>query len=260
MSSDKVHILKQGEIEEITAFNLRIHPLRLDEFLSLIESGLEVGKSIAQFGINSATVNDTAKNSELRGIINSVDLIHIDGMSVVWALKFLGFRIPERVATPDLADAILELAARKRLKIFLFGAREEILILCRQNIEKKYPGLIIAGYRNGYYKTEEEMEIVDQINATDPDILFLGISSPKKEQFFNTYREKLNAGYILGVGGYFDILAGLLKRAPLWMQNSGFEWLYRLIQEPRRLWKRYLLGFFRFSRLIIRERFGKRKK
>jgi N-acetylglucosaminyldiphosphoundecaprenol N-acetyl-beta-D-mannosaminyltransferase len=255
MSSGFKEIVSRDDIEEVSIFNIRINPLRRFEFLAIIESAIRNGRQLAQFGVNSATINDIVRNVEFRHTINSADLVHIDGMSVVWALRSFGYKIPERVATPDLADDILAMAERERMSIFLFGAQENILSLCRKNIEKKFPNIVIAGSRNGYYNPEEEKGIFDLINNASPDILFLGMSSPKKELFFESYRHKLEAKYILGVGGYFDIMSGLIRRAPRWMQDTGLEWLFRLIQEPRRLWKRYLIGIFQFFWLVIKEKF-----
>ena len=248
-------------MQEIKIFNIKIHPLRRSDFLSIIRSSMEMGRQITQVGVNSATINEIVRNEELRHAVNNSDLVHIDGMSVVWALRSLGYKVPERVATPDLADDILIMANRAKLSVFLFGAKEKTLLLCRKNIEETYPDLRISGCRNGYYSPEEEQGIFDMINEANPDILLLGMSSPKKELFFENYRHKLNAKYILGVGGYFDIVSGLIKRAPKWMQNSGLEWLYRLMQEPRRLWKRYLIGIHQFFWLVFKEKFrGNRNK
>lgn len=257
MSSADTNIIYDPSIEAINAFNIRINPLRKTDFLLIIESSIKRGEQLAQFGVNSATINDIIRNEEFRQIINKADLVHIDGMSVVWALRSFGYSVPERVATPDLADDVLAMADRGKMSLFLFGAREDILFLCRQNIEKRYPGITIAGARNGYYKPEEEKAIFDMINEVNPDILLLGMSSPKKELFFESHRHELHARYVLGVGGYFDIVSGLIKRAPRWMQNTGLEWLYRLMQEPRRLWKRYLIGIFQFSWLVTQEKFSR---
>lgn len=259
MSPVSKNSFQDSGLDTITIFNIKINPLRKAEFLSIIESGIKEGRQIAQFGVNSATINDIARNEEFRHIINNADMVHIDGMSVVWALRFFRYSVPERVATPDLADEILAMADREALSVFLFGAKEATLSICRKNIEKKYPRLKIAGSRNGYYKPEEEESIFNIINEASPDILLLGMSSPKKELFFESYRHKIRARYILGVGGYFDILSGKIKRAPMWMQESGLEWFFRLMQEPRRLWKRYLIGINQFFLLVLRERFKNRK-
>lgn len=255
MSSATADIPSGERIREIRIFDIRINPLSRSEFLSVISKSTKEGGQLAQFGVNSATINDIVRNEELRHIINNADLVHIDGMSVVWALRSFGYTIPERVATPDLADDVLALAEREKLSLFLFGAKQDILELCRQRIEAKFPNIRIVGCRNGYYRPEEERGIFEKINESNPDILLLGMSSPKKELFFESYRHKINARYILGVGGYFDIVSGIIKRAPRWMQNTGLEWLFRLMQEPRRLWKRYLIGIHQFFWLVTREKF-----
>jgi len=255
MSTDFKNITGVKDIDEVHVFNIRINPLTRSAFMSIIENSIRNGKQIAQFGVNSATINDIVRNEEFRHTINNADLVHIDGMSVVWALRSFGYTVPERVATPDLADDILAMADRERMSIFLFGAQQDTLSLCQKNIAVKFPNLVITGSRNGYYKPEEEEGIFDLINQAKPDILLLGMSSPKKELFFESYRHRLEARYILGVGGYFDIMSGLIRRAPHWMQDTGLEWLFRLMQEPRRLWKRYLIGIFQFFWLVTKEKF-----
>jgi N-acetylglucosaminyldiphosphoundecaprenol N-acetyl-beta-D-mannosaminyltransferase len=239
-------------MQEVKIFGITIHPLQRSEFLSIIKSNIESGSQITQVGINSATVNEVVKNADFRRAINSADLVHIDGMSVVWALRRLGHKVPERVATPDLADDIMKMAQKENYSIYLLGAKEEILESCRINLEKNFPELKISGCQNGYYKPEEEHSVIEMINKVQPDILFIGLSSPKKELLFEKYKHELNAKYILGVGGYFDIISGHLKRAPKWMQNHGLEWLYRLIQEPRRMWRRYLIGINQFLWIVLK--------
>jgi N-acetylglucosaminyldiphosphoundecaprenol N-acetyl-beta-D-mannosaminyltransferase len=244
---------------EVSFFDIKVHPLHRSEFLSIIKSSLEKGHQLAQFGINSDIVNQIVRNKEYKRAINNADLVNIDGMSVVWALRFLGYNVPERVATPDLADEILAMAEREKFRIFLLGAKETILTQCISSLHSILPGLEIAGCRNGYFQAEEERLVVDMINEAQPDILLIGMSSPKKEFFCEKYRGELNTNYILGVGGYFDILAGYTKRAPKWMQNIGMEWFFRFIQEPRRMWKRYLIGIFEFFWLVFKEKFNKKR-
>lgn len=242
-------------MKEIELFNIIINPLSRAEFVSLINTQIKSEKQVFQVGINSATINEIVINKEFKEAINRADLKHIDGMSVVWALRFLGYKIPERVATPDLAEEIMKMAENENYSIFLFGARDEMLTACISNIKMYYPSLKIAGYRNGYFKPEDEDSIVKTINEAAPDILFLGMSSPVKELFCERHRNELKVKYLLGVGGYFDILSGYIKRAPRWMQNIGLEWSYRLLQEPKRMWRRYLIGNNKFLWLIIKEKF-----
>lgn len=247
------------EMNQINAFNIKVHPATISEFVSIIRQNLRQKKLLVQFGVNSATVNETFENEDYRRIINSADLLNIDGMSVVWALRCLGHKVPERVATPDLAEGVMAMAAEEGFSVFLFGATETVISLCLANLRGKYPTMRIAGWRHGYYDSTEESTIIDQINQSDADILLIGISSPKKELLYDKYRDKLRVNYVLGVGGYFDILSGRTKRAPKWMQKRGLEWVFRLLQEPRRMWRRYLIGNNKFLWTLIREKTRERK-
>jgi N-acetylglucosaminyldiphosphoundecaprenol N-acetyl-beta-D-mannosaminyltransferase len=242
-------------MSEIEIFGIKIHPLTKEEFLSIIESNLENGSQIVQSGVNASSIIEVADNESLRSALTNSDLVNIDGMSLVWALRFLGHKVPERVACPDLAADILSMAEKRGYSVFLLGAKEESLILARNKLHENYPDLKIAGHRNGYFGADDESSIADMIRKANTDILFIGMSSPKKELFVKKYRNILTAKYILGVGGFFDILSGVTKRAPLWMQKSGLEWFYRFVQEPQRMWRRYLIGNTKFILKVIRERF-----
>lgn len=241
-------------MNKILFFDIIIHPLLKSEFLDIIEKNLKNGNQIIQNGLNASSVNELVRNEELKQAYKNSDLINIDGMSLVWALRFMGYKVPERVACPDLVDDILAMAEKNNFSVFLFGAKERNLLLCKKNLKKNYPNLIIAGYRNGYYKEEDELAIINTINNANPDILFLGMPSPRKELFAEKYRYNLTAKYIFGVGGLFDILSGLKKRAPGWIQKIGMEWFYRFAQDPFRLWRRYLIGNFKFLWLVNKEK------
>lgn len=242
-------------MEEIRAFNLKFHPLMRTDFLSAIKYSLHTNRKIIQIGINSASVNESVRNEELRHAVNNADLVNVDGISVLWALRLLGYYVPERVATPDLADDIIAMAEKEGFSIFLFGATETTVTICKKKLEGLYPHLRIAGYRNGYFSSADEIAIVEMINKSEPDILFIALPSPKKESFFNKYGHLLVSKYILGVGGYFDVLAGVTRRAPSFIQRLGMEWLYRFAQEPGRLWRRYLIGNIKFIWLLLKEKF-----
>jgi len=247
-------------MEEIDIFEIKINPVKRSDLVAVIKSNLEKGIQTTQFGVNSATINELIENEEYRHAINDADLLNIDGMSVVWGLRYLGYKVPERVATPDLADDLIEIAEKQNFSIFLLGANESILALCVKNLKKSFPGILIAGSHDGYYKQENELQIIDLINKARPDILLIGMPSPKKELFCQKYKTQLNVKYILGVGGYFDIISGRIKRAPKWMQNIGLEWTYRLIQEPERMWRRYLIGTNKFFHAVIKEKRNRKRK
>lgn len=245
-------------MRNIDAFNIKVHPATQSEFIEIIKQHLHQKRKLVQFGVNSATINEASVNDEFRRVINSADLLNIDGMSVVWALRCLGHRVPERVATPDLADGVMKMAAEEKFSVFLFGAADDVISLCVENLHKIFPSLMIAGWRSGYYQQHDESGIINLINNSGADILLIGISSPKKEMLYDKFRDRLGVLYTLGVGGYFDILSGRTKRAPKWMQDIGLEWVFRLIQEPRRMWKRYLIGNNKFLWTLIREKSRRR--
>lgn len=241
-------------MEVINAFGIKINPLSKKDFLDIISTEIKNKKQIVQSGVNAASIVELYKSSSLKTAYNNCDLINIDGMSLVWALRFFGYEIPERVACPDLAEALLQLAEKYEYSIFLLGAKEENLISAMHNIKAKYPNLKISGYRNGYFKKSDEDFIVHMIDQSKSNILLLGLPSPQKEIFVEKHKQQLNVDYILGVGGFFDILAGSTKRAPLWMQSMGLEWFYRFIQEPNRLLIRYFVGNLKFIRMVVNEK------
>jgi len=241
-------------MKEIIAFGVRINPVTISEFVEIIEAGIKNNKQIIQSGVNASSIVELEQNRDLLEAYNNCDLINIDGMSLVWALRFFGYKVPSRVACPDLGEKVLRLAELNNYRIFLLGTRKEHLQSAVNNIRHNYPNLEISGFHDGFFKEVEESGIVEMINMSKPNILFLGLPSPQKEFFVEKYKTRLNVNYILGVGGFFDILAGTIKRAPGWMQEIGLEWFYRFLQEPKRLFKRYFVGNIAFLRLVVREK------
>lgn len=185
-------------------------------------------------------------DKQLRKIVNICPLINADGASIVWAAKKLGIPLKERVTGIDLFENLIKLANDKGYKIYLFGAKEEVVVKLKNMFEEQYPNLQIVGYRNGYFTEADEPEIVKDMAESGADMMFVAFSSPKKEYWVNKYLKQLNIPFVMGVGGSFDVMTGVTNRAPIWMQNHGLEWFYRFIQEPRRLWKRYIIGNCQF--------------
>ena len=241
-------------MKQISAFGIRIHPLSKQDFLAIINDGINKKQQIIQSGVNASSIVELNHSGDLKAAYNECDLVNIDGMSLVWALRYFGYKIPERVACPDLAEAVLRLAETNNYSVFLLGASEENLLSAINNISLSYPNLKISGYRNGYFAPEDENQIANMIDQSRAHILLLGLPSPQKELFVKAHKDKLHVNYFLGVGGFFDILSGSKKRAPLWMQSSGLEWFYRFIQEPLRLLDRYFLGNLKFIRLVVLEK------
>lgn len=203
--------------------------------------------------INAAKVVAYHEDPALRAAIDDAHFLVADGQSIVWASWLSGERLPERIAGIDLMAALLARADARGYSVYFLGARGEILEACIAKVRERHPSLRIAGYRDGYWKPEQESEVVAGVRDARPDIVFLGFGTPAKEYFMHRHHRALGVPFVMGVGGTFDVIAGLVARAPRWLQRSGLEWAYRLAQEPRRMWKRYLVGNTRFTWLVARD-------
>jgi N-acetylglucosaminyldiphosphoundecaprenol N-acetyl-beta-D-mannosaminyltransferase len=246
--------MNQAKAERVTLMGCDIDNLTMEETLRTIEGFIASGKPHQHVVVNVDKLVKASRDPELRQIINDCALVNVDGMPVVWASRLLGKPLKERVAGVDLFEALMRRAGDKGWRVFLFGAREEIVSQVAATYQRKYPDLVLAGYRNGYWQGEaEEAQVVAQIRDAHPDLLFVAISSPKKEQFLGRYQAEMKIPFAMGVGGTFDVAIGHVKRAPLWMQKSGLEWFYRFLQEPRRMFRRYFIEDMAFVWLFIKE-------
>ena len=230
-----------------------IDNLSMEETLQKIESFIHSGRPHQHVVVNVDKVVKASKDPELRTIINQCALVNVDGMPVVWASRLLGKSLKERVAGVDLFEALVERSAAKGWRVFFLGAREEVVRAVRDLYGRKWPRLQIAGYRNGYWNEEEEAGVVRLIADSRPDLLFVAISSPKKEQFLGRHQAEMKVPFAMGVGGAFDVVAGELKRAPTWMQKCSLEWFYRFLQEPGRMFRRYFIDDVYFFWLLFKE-------
>lgn len=203
--------------------------------------------------VNVAKLVAMQQDKGLKKIISNCDIINADGMPLVWASKILGNPLPCRVAGVDLFQELVEVCAAKAYKPYFFGAKQWVTEKMVDTFVEKYPNLEVAGFRNGYYDKSEELEIAENIRKSNADMLFVGFSSPMKENFLNTWMQKMEVPFCMGVGGSFDIVAGKTNRAPVWMQNVGLEWFYRIMQEPGRMWKRYAKTNPIFVWMVLKE-------
>ena len=242
--------------QRIDFLGIPLDAITMEDTIERIDHAIQKGEKLNHVVINAGKVVAMQKNRELYESVVSCDLINADGQSIVWAARFLGHSIPERVAGVDLMHNLVKLAALKGYSCYFFGATEEVVSQVVQIYRKQYGDEVIAGYRNGYFSKEEEPTIARSISDSDADILFVAMPSPHKENFMFRYRDQLaDLHFNMGVGGSFDVVAGQTKRAPRWMQRIGMEWFFRFLQEPRRMWKRYLIGNTKFIMLILKERF-----
>ena len=208
--------------------------------------------------LNAAKLAESHRNPRMRAIIESCQLVSADGQAIVWASRALGTPLPERVAGVDLMHELMAAAAERGLSVYVLGAREEVLEAALGNLKQRYPGLRVAGSRNGYFDDGEVDEVVAGIRAAAPDMLFVAMSSPRKEYFLSENMDALGVPFAMGVGGAIDVAAGLTRRAPRWMQRAGLEWFFRFAQEPRRMWRRYLDQNLFILRALIRELWARR--
>ncbi len=211
------------------------------------------GKARTLITLNAALLMMMKSNPELARACNAGDIIVADGMPIVWSTKLLGTPLADRVAGVDLMQKLLEVGGEQGISVYFLGAKQEVIDTLLEICRQRYPGLKIAGSRNGYFSEGEHGEVIAGIAAAKPDILFIGMPTPFKEIWGERHREELGAKVIFGVGGSFDVIGGYVQRAPLWMQNIGMEWFWRLMMEPRKMWKRYLVTNTQFLATLAGE-------
>lgn len=247
------------DTRRIRMMGCHIDNLSMEETLQTVEGFIASGQPHQHVVVNVDKLVKAQRDPELRRIINDCALINADGMPVVWASRLLGKPLKERVAGVDLFDALMVRAADKGWRVYLLGATEEVVTSVRALYAQRCPQLVFAGTRNGYWRPEQEAQVVQDIADARADLLFVAISSPKKEQFLGAHQARMRVPFAMGVGGSFDVAAGKVQRAPRWMQRSGLEWFFRFLQEPRRMFRRYFIEDMAFFGLLLREWRGRRQ-
>jgi N-acetylglucosaminyldiphosphoundecaprenol N-acetyl-beta-D-mannosaminyltransferase len=241
--------IRRGRTVEL--FGLQVDALTMDETVEVVRRMVADGRPHQHVAVNAAKIVAADRDPTLKDIIRSCDLVNADGVSVVWASKVLGAPLPARIAGIDLFERLIEAAAVDGRSVYFVGARPEVVAKVVEVFRERHPGLLVAGYRDGYW--DDDDEVVTAIARAAPDYLFLGIPSPRKEFWLSQHVPRLGVPFAMGVGGSFDVVAGLVGRAPRQVQRMGLEWVWRLAQEPRRMWRRYLIGNAAFVGLTARE-------
>jgi len=230
-----------------------IDRLEMDEVVARCERSIDVRAPIQHVAVNAAKVVAMQQDEDLRRIVNRCELITADGQSVVWASHLLGDPVPSRVTGIDLMLELFELAERRGYRVYVLGGRAEVLDAAVAKLRRKHPRLELAGWRDGYISADEEAAVAAQIRSARPDMLFGAMPTTRKEYFLARRGEELDVPFSMGVGGAIDVLAGVRRRAPKVVQRLGLEWAFRLAQEPRRLFRRYLVTNSRFVLLTLRQ-------
>jgi N-acetylglucosaminyldiphosphoundecaprenol N-acetyl-beta-D-mannosaminyltransferase len=240
--------------ERVTLFGCNIDNVSMEETLERVEDFVRAGRPHQHVVVNVDKLVKASRDEDLRRIINACDLVNVDGMPVVWASRLLGKPLKERVAGIDLFEALMRRAADKGWRVFLLGARPDVVRDVAATYARRYPALVLAGVRDGYWQGKDaEAGVVRQVRDSRADLLFVAISSPRKEQFLGLYQAEMRIPFAMGVGGSFDVAIGRVKRAPAWMQKAGLEWFFRFLQEPRRMFRRYFIDDMAFIWLVVKE-------
>ena len=242
-------------MSRIKFLNIEVDNLTMEESISRIEDLIIKRNNSYVVTPNVDHIVKLEDDEELREVYRNADLIVTDGMPLIWISNLTGEKIKEKISGSDLFPKLCERATKKGYSIFLLGAAEGIAEIAKKNLEEKYLGINIVGTYSpsfGFEKNENEIDkIINIINEKKPDILAVGVGAPKQEKFIYKYKDRLNVPVSLAIGATIDFEAGNVKRAPKFMQNLGLEWFYRLIKEPKRMFRRYLVDDLKIIKIIF---------
>lgn len=262
MLIDETSVINESRIgtnERIDFIGTQIDVLDMQQTIDLVEKYILSKTPLHLIGVNADKILEMKKNSLFSKIVNSCGVINADGASVVLASKFLGYKLPERVAGIDLMQRLIKLCEAKEYSIYLLGAKSNVVNQTAKVLIEQFPMLNIVGVHDGYFEESDWPEVSNILKSKMPDVVFIGISSPLKEYLVEYFQNDGNNCVFMGVGGSFDVISGNIKRAPKWMQKMCLEWLFRVVQEPKRLFKRYFIGNLRFMHMVIFEKIKQKK-
>ena len=233
----------------VAVLDVMIDVVTMEEAVRTVEEFITQKKTHLVVTPNAEIIMMAQEDRQLAEIINNADLVVPDGAGVVWAARHNGDAMPERVAGYDLVQNLLAKASTQKYRIYMLGGAPGVVDKAKEMAEVHYPGVQIVGTRHGFFTKNDEAEIVSNIKSSCPDILLVALGVPRQEKWLTEYMKQLEVPVGIGVGGTFDVMAGVVKRAPLWMQNAKLEWLYRLVSEPKRAIR--MLALPRFVMQVI---------
>ncbi len=234
-------------------FGVPVDNLSLAETLDRVEVLVRSRRPHRHVAMNVDKLVKVHRDPTLRRIVEGCDIINVDGQPLVWASRAMGAPIKERVAGIDLMEALVARSAARGWKVFFLGGEAAAVTSVVQYYQTVHPALRVAGWRDGYWDRARETDVVQDVRHAGPDILFVALGSPEKEHFIERHLRELAVPFVMGVGGAFDVVAGLTRRAPQLLRRLGLEWFWRFLQEPRRMWKRYFIDDIQFIELLARE-------
>ena len=220
--------------EKIDILGVKVDSVTMAQAVAQVEGYMDERKNVLIATANAEMIMRATHDEELKNILNDAALVVPDGAGTVWAAHHLGYEMPERVAGFDLAQELMRIAPSKKQKVFFFGSAPGVAEKAKAKAEELYPGIEIVGTRDGYFKPEDEPAIIEEIKAAQPDLLLAALGVPKQEKWLYAHLQELNVPVSIGVGGTLDVMAGVMKRAPYWMQKAKLEWLFRGLLQPKR--------------------------
>lgn len=221
--------------KKVAILDVNVDSVKMIEAIDIVEKLMDAQKPSFIATANAEMIMMADQDEELKSILNHADLVVPDGAGTVWAARHLGVSMPERVAGYDLTQHLLARAPQTKKRVFFFGSAPGVADKAKIKAESEYPGIQIVGVRDGYFKKEQEQDIIDQIKNARPDLLLAALGVPKQEKWLYAHLQELNVPVSIGVGGTLDVMAGVMKRAPLWMQKAKLEWLFRGLLQPKRI-------------------------
>ena len=251
--------MRTAMYKAIDFLGIKVSAITKDEIVDKILEFALTGKFKTMTYVNAHCVNISFRDPEYKRILKEMDLVYAGGMGVVWASKLSNRTLVERVNILDFFDKLAERLKANKIKIYLLGAKADVVQKAKDMLKKSF-SLEIVGYHSGFFNEEDELDIVREINILKPNILIVGMGVPKQEKWIYNHLNKLDVNLCWAVGAAFDWLSGYRKRAPRWMIECGFEWLHRLYQQPKRLWKRYLAGNPLFVYRVLKYKLKKYEK
>lgn len=241
------------KVNRVQILNGYFDPVTIEKTLDWITRCIHLDSRGYICTVNVAILMMMASQPRLQQFVNEAVLIVADGQPLIWVSQLFSRPLPERVAGIDLIYSLAKLAERRRFRLYLLGASQDVIQVAVANLQQQYPQLEICGFNDGYFSGAEALERVRSIRQSGAQILLVGMGVPQQEFFLAEHWSDLGVNLAIGVGGSFDVIAGKKRRAPLWVQDVGLEWLFRLLQEPRRLGKRYLTTNLQFIYYVLRE-------
>lgn len=239
--------------ERVEVMGAPVDPWTMAQTVAKTKELVDSGAFAHLIGVNADKLLQMRDDPEMDAIVRRCEVVNADGASMVMAARRLGAPVPERVAGIDLMGELCALAENEGYRVFLLGARREVAERTRDALVAEHPGLDVVGVRDGYFGEGEFDEVAEEVRGSGAQVTFVGITSPKKERLIERFRDLGLKGAYVGVGGSFDVVSGAIPRAPMWMRRARLEWLFRMMQEPGRLAKRYIVGNARFMALLRKE-------